>query len=200
MATVTTPSSLVTGDDAAQAARETARVGIATIVEGIATGLIEIGTVTPVVAPLCLALWKAKGIVDGVSRRKDELEELRTRCDMLTAQVINKCLASTTSTFDVRPLVKCVQKLEEVARRYHDQGIFARVAQFRRDGDDIRRLRDKLDAVVPIMTLRGVVNIAENVENILKVGWRALLSWCRLFFSPATTAVTGLRHFCRWNW
>lgn len=47
------------------------------MVDGVATGVVEIGAATPVVAPLCLALLKAKGVVDGTSRNRDALEELQ---------------------------------------------------------------------------------------------------------------------------
>ncbi|CAM9091318.1 unnamed protein product, partial [Laminaria digitata] len=140
---------------------------ISTVVEGVATGIIESGAATPFVAPLCVALIKAKGIVDGASRNKEELAELCELCDLIAVQVIDKAKASNTSTIDVAPLQKCVDKLEEVAERYHDQGRLARMAQFRRDGDDIRRLRARIEAVVPIMGLAGVVNIGEKLNQIL---------------------------------
>eukprot|EP00903_Cladosiphon_okamuranus_P021654 g19908.t1 len=47
---------------ATQAAQEAARLGISATIQGVATGIIEIGASTPVVAPLCIALLKAKGI------------------------------------------------------------------------------------------------------------------------------------------
>lgn len=134
------------------------------MVEGVATGIIEIGAATPFVAPLCVALIKAKGVVDGASRNKEELAELCELCDLITVQVIDK--AKDTPTIDVSPLQKCIDKLNEVAKRYHDQGWLARLAQFRRDGDDIQRLRARIEAVVPIMGLAGVVNIMEGVANI----------------------------------
>lgn len=158
---------MATGGDAAQATREAARLGVSTVVEGVATGIIEIGATTPVVAPpLCVALLKAKGIVDGASRNKEELAERCERCDLITVQVIDKTKASNTSTIDVDPLQKCVDKLEEVAKRYHDQGRLARLAQFRRDGDDIQRLRGRIEAVVPIMGLAGVVTIVDQLEDV----------------------------------
>ena len=148
-----------------QATVETARLGVSTVIEEVATGMIEIGAATPVVAPLCVALLKAKGIVEGASRNRDDLEQLRARCDMITVQVIDR-YKDTNDVMDLSPLLKCVDKLAEVAQRYHDQGTLARMAQFRRNGDDIQRLRDRIDAVVPIMGLAGVINIAEGVVDM----------------------------------
>ena len=156
---------MATGDDAVQATVEMARIGVSTVIEGVATGIIEIGAATPVVAPLCVALLKAKDMVEGTSRNKDGLQQLSARCDMITVQVIDRC-RGTTPVLDVSPLVKCIEKLAEVAQRYHDQGTFARMAQFRRDGDDIQRLRDRIEAIVPIMGLTGVINIAEGVADM----------------------------------
>lgn len=71
---------MATRGDAVQAAQEVARLGVSTVVEGVATGVIEIGAATPVVAPLCVALLKAKGIIDGASRNKEELKEIHEWC------------------------------------------------------------------------------------------------------------------------
>lgn len=170
---------MATRGEAVQAAQETARLGVSAVVESVATGIIEIGAATPVVAPLCVALLKAKGIVDGASRNKEELGELCERCDLIAVQVIDKAKASNTSTIDVFPLQKCVDKLEEVAERYHDQGRLARLAQFRRDGNDIQRLRARIEAVVPIMGLAGVVNNGEKLDQILVR--KVLLSFCLVY-------------------
>lgn len=139
---------------------EAARLTTSTVVESIATGVIEIGTATPVVSPLCVALLKAKGIVDGAYSNKEELEELYTWCDLITVHVIDKAEASNVSASMVAPLQKCVQKLEEVAERYHAQTKFARLLLFRKNGDDIQRLRARVLAVVPIMGLAGVVELS----------------------------------------
>lgn len=56
-------------------------------------------------------------------------------------QVREECTPS--ATVDTPDLVKCVDKLAEVAQRSHDQGAFARMVQFLRDGEDIRRLRNR---------------------------------------------------------
>lgn len=134
---------------AAQAARETARLGV----EGVAAGIIEIGAATPVVAPLCVALLKAKEVVDGASRNKEELDELQMICKIITEKVIDKAEASKTSTINVKPLQECVDQLKVVAERYHDRGRLARLVHFRTDGDDIQRLRARIRDIVPIMTL-----------------------------------------------
>eukprot|EP00752_Nemacystus_decipiens_P007557 g6751.t1 len=158
---------MATRADAVQAARETGRLGVSTVVEGLATGIIEIGAATPVVAPLCVALLKAKEVVDGASRNREELAELGEQCHLISVQVIDKAKAAGTSTIDVDPLRGCVDKLAEVAKRYHDQGFLARVAQSRRYGNDIQRLRARLNAAVQTMGLSGVVTNGEKLDQIL---------------------------------
>lgn len=144
-----------TRDDAAQGSR----VVISAVIHSIADGALEIGAATPIVAPLCTALLKAKKVVDGASSNGEELAELHKSCDLITVQVIEKARALNTSAIDVSPLQECVDKLAVVSKRYHDQGRFAKLAQFRRDGDDIKRLRDRIGAVVPIMGLAGIVDL-----------------------------------------
>ncbi|CAM9487528.1 unnamed protein product, partial [Ectocarpus sp. 12 AP-2014] len=78
---------MATRGDAGQAAREGARATALTVVKLFAEGAIEIGASAPVVAPLCVALLEAKGVVDGASRNKEELQELHERCEMITVQV-----------------------------------------------------------------------------------------------------------------
>lgn len=141
------------------ARREAARLAVSTIVESVASGVIEIDTATPVVAPLCVALLKAKGVVDGASRSKEELEELCSWCDLITLHVIDKAKASQVSTMNVAPLRKCVDKLEKVAKSYNSQGKCARFARFRRNSDDIQRLRARILTVVPVLGLAGVVDL-----------------------------------------
>ena len=164
MATATVQAAMAT--DTVQGAQEAARVTILTAVKGVANGVITVGAKTPIVAPLCVALLEAKDVVDRACRNKEELKEVSARCGMIAVQVIAEFKTSPTSTIDVTPLEKCVEKLEEVARRYHDQGRLSRMVQFRRDGDDIRRLSDRIDAVVPIMGLAGVFGVAEGVASI----------------------------------
>lgn len=155
---------MATPGNAIQATRETARLGVSTVVESVAEGIIEIGAATPVVAPLCKALLKAKGVVDAASRNKEELEELRQRCEMITVQVIDNAKASKTSTIDLKPLQDCVDQLKEVA---YNRGRLARLAHFRTDGEEIYRLRTRIEAVVPIMGLSGVVANGEKLNRIL---------------------------------
>lgn len=158
---------MATGSDAAEAAREIGRLTLSSVVEGVATGIIEVGAATPVVSPLCVALLKAKGIVDGASRNKEELKELVERCGLITEQVIDKAKASNTSTIDVSPLVKCVDKLNEVAKRCEGKGCFVRMARFRKDADDIQKLRTSIEAVVPVMVLAGLLNNEEKIDRFL---------------------------------
>ena len=140
---------------------------ISAVINSIADGALEVGSTTPVVAPLCVALLEAKKVIDGASRNGEELAELCELCDLITVQVIDKAKTSNTSTIDVKPLQECVEKLKEVAKRYHDRGRFARLAQFRRDGDDIQRLRAHIKAVVRIMGLSGAVINEGKIDQIL---------------------------------
>eukprot|EP00752_Nemacystus_decipiens_P008230 g7359.t1 len=156
------------GDSSAiQATREVARLAVSTVVEGVTSGVIEIGAATPVVAPICVALLKARDIVDGASRNKEELAELCERCDMIALHVIDKAKHSRTVPIDLSPLQECIDKLKIVAERYHAQGRLARFAQFRRDGDDIRRLRARIEAVVLTMGLSAVVTFGDKLDQIL---------------------------------
>lgn len=88
-----------------------------TVIKSVATGEIEVGASTPVVARLCADLLEAKGIIDGASRDKEELEELRVQCERFTLLVIDKARASRNLTIDVSPLQKCVDQLK-VAPKY----------------------------------------------------------------------------------
>lgn len=103
---------------------------MSTVVEFVASGTIGIGSTTPVVAPICVALLKAKSIIDGANRNKEELEELEelyTWCDLITVHVIDKAKTSNISMSTVAPLQECVHKLEEVAERYHSQRLYTRL-------------------------------------------------------------------------
>lgn len=149
------------------ATREAARRTISTVVEFVASGTIEVGAATPVVAPLCVALLKAKSIIDGANRNKEELGELYTWCDLITVHVIDKAKTSNISTSTVAPLEKCVHKLEEVAERYRSQRPHTRLVLFRKNGDDIQKLRARILAVVPIMGLAGVVDLLVRLHLFL---------------------------------
>ncbi|CAM9544457.1 unnamed protein product [Ectocarpus sp. 12 AP-2014] len=102
---------MATRGDAVQAAQETARLTISTAAKAVANGVITVGAATSVVAPLCVALLEAKGVVHGASRTKEELMELCERCELITVQVIDTAKASTlaTSMIDVSPLVECIE-------------------------------------------------------------------------------------------
>lgn len=145
---------------------ETAGVAISTVVQGIATGIIEIGAPTPVVAPLCKVLLEAKDMVDEASNNKQELQELYALCEVITVQVIVKAKASKTSRIVVAPLVEFVDKLKIVAKRYHSRRTFTRLMQSIRNGDDIQKLRTSIENIVPIMGLSGVVLIADRLEDV----------------------------------
>lgn len=87
-------------------------------------------------------------------------------CMVLTAQVIEKCSCNRTLGIDVTPLANCVRKLEEVAARYSGRGLLSRLANFRRDGDDIQRLRNRLRDLVPIMGLAATAQVSDQLKNM----------------------------------
>lgn len=157
---------MATRGTAAQAMHEATRVVLSTGVDLFASGMIAVGAATPIVAPLFVALQEAQVIVEGATRNQEELEELTARCAIISVQVLDKFRSTTLSKIDVKPLIECFEKLKVVAKRYHDQGRCVRLVHFRRDGDDIRRLRNRIEAVVLSTGLAGVFQIAEGVANI----------------------------------
>ena len=138
---------------------EAAKLTVSAVIEFVASGTIEVGAATPVVAPFCAALLKVKSVVDGANRNKEELEELYTWCDLITVHVIGKAKTSNIPKNFVAPLEQCVHKLEEVAERYRSQRPHTRMVLFRKNGDDIQKLRARILAVVPIMGLAGAVDL-----------------------------------------
>eukprot|EP00752_Nemacystus_decipiens_P005425 g4917.t1 len=102
--------------DTAQAAQETARLGVSTVVAAVATGITTVGAATPVVAPVCIALLNAKLMVDKAKCNKEGLEKLRKRCEMIAEQ----------------------------------------------------SLRERIEAVIPVMGLAGVVNNGAKLDQLLE--------------------------------
>ncbi|CAN0275763.1 unnamed protein product, partial [Scytosiphon promiscuus] len=157
---------MATRGHADEVAREAARSTISIVVGGLATGIIEVGEYTTAVAPLCAALLRAKGIVDKIKRNKEELEELRVQCEMITVHVINKAKASRGAICLLGPLKECVDELEKVANNYDKQGCCSRLIHFRRHGADMEKLRGKIDRVIPIMQLSAMVGLGGENANI----------------------------------
>ncbi|CAM9487599.1 unnamed protein product, partial [Ectocarpus sp. 12 AP-2014] len=93
---------------------------------------------------------------------------------------------------DVSPLQKCIDKLEEVAKRYQNQGRLAGLAQFRRDGDDIQRLRVSIEVVSPIMGLSVGMTIADQLEDVRQMA--RLQTGPKLVPVPKSTHVTNSFH------
>ena len=105
--------------------------------------------------------------MDEAKRNKEQLEELRKRCESITVQVIDKAKASKSSQIDSTPLEKCVDDIKALVKRYDAQGCCARLVQFRRDGDDIKGLREAIEAVVPVMSLSAGVTAVDLANQIL---------------------------------
>eukprot|EP00752_Nemacystus_decipiens_P003122 g2891.t1 len=190
-------------DDAVKAAQETARLGVSTVVESVAEGIIEIGASTPVVAPLCKALLKAKGVVDAVSRNKEELEELEELeklygwCELIAVQLIDKAKASTSLTFGVDSLHRCFVELKAVAERYRKKRWWARLVHFRKDGEDIRKLRARIDAEVRNMGLAVSLNNAEVLEDVRRIVDRVIQPRPEVAPVPKKAPVTKSSHVVR---
>lgn len=145
-------------------------VTASTVVEGVVSGIITVGAATPFVQTFCIALREAKGIVDEAKRNKEQLEKLHERCELITVQVINKAKASRISEIDLSPLEECVDDIKALVKRYDAQGCCARLVQFRRDGDDIQKLRESIEAVVPIMGLSaGVTAVDQNNQIMVRI-------------------------------
>lgn len=152
-------------DDVRAPTEEAVRLAAKTIVEGLATGIIEVGEATPIVAPIFVALKIVKEMFDDVHRCKEHLEELHHRCIVITTYVIVKC-NSKGSKIDVTPLEGCVKTLMGLALQCSVQGMFSRLVKYRRDKDQIERLRGRVEGLVQIMGLAGVVRVSEQVEGV----------------------------------
>lgn len=160
-------ATMATRGDAVEATREGVRCTALIVLKLFAEGSIEIGASAPVVAPLCNALLQVKDVLDAANHNKEELEELRARCDRITVQVIDKAKASKASKIDVEPLRKCVSKLEDLVKRYHKQSKVVKVVTSRLHGGDIDRLRTRIDNAVRDMGLERVLDNGEKLDQIL---------------------------------
>lgn len=136
-----------------------------TTIAGFASGTIEVGEATPIVAPVFVALKLVRDIFDKVKRNKKQLEELHDRCTLITTYVIIRC-NTESSSISVTPLMDCVDELKVLAKNYSVRGTFSRLANCRRDGTRIQRLRDRIEALVPILALAAVVRVSEQVGGV----------------------------------
>ena len=118
-------------------------------------------------APLCAALLRAKHAVDAANQNKEELEALCARCKRITVQVIDKAEGSKTSKIDVKTLRKCVDKLEDLAKRYYKQSKAMHVIWSHIHGGDIQRLRTRIDDAGQDMGLEFVLDNGEKLDQIL---------------------------------
>lgn len=151
--------------DVGTVALETTKLGIETVAEGLATGIIEVGTATPLVAPLFIALKKAKEAVDKAVRREEELKDLHALCGIITGQVIDKCRANSSS-IDVSPLRKCIEDLKALAELCSHKSTFRRKLRSLKHGDSIQNLRERINHLVPVMGLAAAVDISAIVEDV----------------------------------
>lgn len=134
-------------------------------VGGMATGVIDVGEATPIVAPIFVALKLAKDMFDKVKRNKKQLEELHDRCTVITTYVIIRC-NTESSNIDVTPLMDCVDDLKALTKSYSVRGTFSKITGCRRDGNRIQRLRDRIEGLVPTLELAAVIRVSEQVGEV----------------------------------
>lgn len=152
-------------EDVAATTMEVVSLATQTVVEGLASEIIEVGSATPIVAPVFVALKLARRMFDGVKRHREQLEELHDQCTVITTHVIIKC-NTQSSKIDIAPLEKCVADLIALATRNSIGGMFAKIGTYRRDKNRIDKLRREIEALVPIMGLGGVVRVSEQLESV----------------------------------
>lgn len=125
----------------------------------VTTSILKIGEDMPLVGGLCTAVLNAKDMVDEASRNKEELDKLCARCRGITVQVVEKLRGTPSLNIDVSTLEGCVEELEKVAKRYGRKCWCTRLAQFRKDGEDIQDLRTRIDSAINDLTAAGVVEM-----------------------------------------
>lgn len=82
--------------------------------------------------------------------------------------MIDKCEGTaSSSTNDISRLKECVEDVKEVARQQRGQGCCARLVQFRKDGEDIQKLGKRIDEEIQTLTLAGVGNLRNQMEEAL---------------------------------
>lgn len=136
-----------------------------TTVGGMATGIIDVGEATPIVAPVFVALKLAKDTFDKVKRNKKQLEELHDRCTIITTYVIIRCNTESCK-ISVTPLMDCLDELKALSKSFSVRGTFSRIASCRRDGSRIQRLRDRIEGLVPVLELAAVIRVSEQVGGM----------------------------------
>lgn len=152
-------------DTASLVVGETIAIGTSNAAAAVlATAVLEVGTSIPLVSLLVVLLKQVKDEVDRAVRRVEELNELHAHCCIITAQVIDKYHDVTSLTFDLSPLHKLIEDLNEVARDCGEDRSFLRYLRLRHHGDRIRMLRERIDRLVPILGLAAGVNISSQLE------------------------------------
>lgn len=156
------------------AGRGAARLATSSTVESVSGVLIEMGAVTPLVAPLFVALKQARGMVEGASRNKEELEELLELCRLTTHQVMEREKETPNIGVNLSPLLECIREIQAMAKRHRVQGCCAKAICFGRHSDDIQRLRVRIKDCTQIVTLALVV---DNGETLAQMSVRKIVSY-----------------------
>ncbi|CAN0395888.1 unnamed protein product [Pylaiella littoralis] len=131
----------------------------------VTTNILKIGEDMPVVGGLCTAVLNAKDMVDKASDNQVKLGKLCDRCCGITVQVIEKLQGTTSLTINVSPLENCFNELEGVAERYGKKGCCTRLAEFRKDDEDIRDLDKRISTAIADLTAAVVVEFGNLVQQ-----------------------------------
>lgn len=128
----------------------------------LATGILDLGEHTPVIAPLCNALKRVKNYFEEKRRRWCRLMELHDRCTLLTTWVIIR-YDEESSRLPITPLRDCVDELEKLVIKY------AKLSAWRRwswsfDGKDVDELGRRVDGIVIAMHFAVTVNSADHIR------------------------------------
>lgn len=115
----------------------------------LATGVLDVGKHTPVIAPLCSALERISNHFKEQNRRRGRLMELHDRCTLLTTWVIIR-YGNDTSRPPITPLRDCVHDLEKLVFGYRKLGTW-RVKLWNFNGKDVDQLGRRLDSLVADM-------------------------------------------------
>lgn len=145
----------------------------AAIGEGVgilATGVLEVGKHTPMIAPLCNGLERIKGHWDENCRRRGRLLELHDRCRVLTMWVIIRYDEGALQ-LPITPLCECVESLRTLVIKYSRLSTRGKLF-WNYDGKDIDQLGRRLDSLVTDMnfavTMKTVEQVRRMAERILE--------------------------------
>lgn len=176
--------------DVGKDVREFMELGGGAVVEGLATGVIEAGAATPLVAPLMIMLNKVNGVVDKAVRHKEELEQLLKFCCVIMAQVIAKYNASR-EIVGITPLKQYIAELEELSEDCNRESGVGSELQILKRGDRIENLCRSLDTLGSITAAAKVQQYSNQTVSVAQLstlvcGGLNSNAWCLRFCSRLT--------------